>query len=154
MSAASEGLLTRRFDGEGEPLLLLNGGMMSIAAWEPVARHLRGSFQLLLCDLLGHILTPGASHADLDGNVVDVEALLDALDLERVHVLGTSFGAFVGLRLAATRPERVLSLIAATASDIATPAMLRGVRDLRRVLAEIPGGADPGQFHDLVVKDV
>lgn len=153
MSEADE-VLTHRLEGEGETVLLLNGGFMTFASWEPVARHLRGSFQLLLCDLLGQILTPGASHADLDGNVVDVEALLDALDLERVHVLGTSFGAFVGLRLAATRPQRVLSMIAATASDIATPSMVRGVRDLRRVLAGIVSGGDPGRFHDLLVKDV
>lgn len=153
MSEADE-VLTHRLEGKGETVLLLNGGFMTFASWEPVARHLRGSFQLLLCDLRGQILSPGASHADLEGNVRDIEALLDELGIDKAHVLGTSFGAFVGLRLAATRPQRVLSMIAATASDIATPSMVRGVNDLRRVLADIVSGGDPGRFHDLLVEDV
>jgi pimeloyl-ACP methyl ester carboxylesterase len=147
-------ILTHRLEGSGDTILLLNGGFMTFATWEPVVSHLSESHQLLFCDLRGQILSPGASHADLDGNVRDVEALLDHLGLEQVHVLGTSFGAFVGVRLAAKRPERVLSMIAATATDIATPDMVLGVAGLRRVLADIIAGGDPGQFHDLLLKDV
>jgi pimeloyl-ACP methyl ester carboxylesterase len=147
-------MLTHRLEGEGETVLLLNGGFMTLASWGPVTSHLQESYQLLFCDLRGQILSPGASHADLEGNVKDVEALLDELDIEKAHVLGTSFGAFVGLRLAATRPQRVLSMIAATATDIATPSMLRGVKNLRQVLADIADGGDPGRFHDLLVEDV
>ena len=32
--------LTHRIDGQGVPVLLLNGGLMSIAAWEPIAAKL------------------------------------------------------------------------------------------------------------------
>ena len=150
----SVSVLTHRIEGEGPPVLLLNGGFMTFASWEPVTSGLSESFQLVFCDLRGQILSPGASHADLEGNVRDIEVLLDTLALDQVHVLGTSFGAFVGVRLAATRPERVLSLIAATATDVATPEMVRGVGNLRQVLSDILAGGDPGGFHDFLVKDV
>ena len=35
---------------------------------------------------------------------------MDALDVERAHVAGVSFGAAIGMQLAARHPERVGSL--------------------------------------------
>ncbi len=147
-------ILAHRLDGEGETVLLLNGGMMSIASWEPVAQRLQGRYRLLRCDFRGQLLVPGAAHPELDGNVDDLVALLDALALERVHVLGASFGAEVGLLLAALHPERVCSLVAVTATDYATEPLLRGTERLRRVVEDIRRGGDRGRFHDALVAEV
>jgi len=135
-------------------VLLLNGGFMSIGAWEPFAGLLAERYRVLRCDFRGQLRTPGPAHRDLAGNVGDLTALLDHLDLDRVHVLGTSFGGEVGLLFAARRPERVTSLVAVTVADHTTEAMERGGRDTRRVVAEILAGGDPGRFHDLLVPEI
>lgn len=135
-------------------MLLLNGGFMSMAAWQPCAVVLEERYRVLRCDFRGQLLTAGPAHRELAPNVDDVRVLLDHLGLGRVHVLGTSFGGEVGLLLAARHPDRVRSLVAATVSDRSTPDMEDGARRLRRVLEVIAEGGDRGAFHDLLVEDV
>ena len=152
----SREILTHRLDGEGSPVLLLNGGMMSIAAWEPIAGPLAKRHRVLRCDFRGQILSPGEPHREMADNVRDLVALLDAHAIERAHVLGASFGAEAGLLLAALAPGRVRSLIAVTATDVATRAMRDGGEPLRRVIREILDGeeSDRGRFHDVLVEGV
>lgn len=153
--SGDDGILGHQFDGEGEPLLVLNGGMMSIAGWEAIAGPLKKRFRVLRCDFRGQLLSPGTPHPEMAGNVGDLLALLDAAGIERTHVLGASFGAEAGLLLAASAPERVRSLIAVTATDYATPAMRDAGDPLRRVIGEVlDGDEDRGRFHDELVKGV
>ena len=150
----STSVLTHHLEGEGETILFLNGGFMTFSSWEVVAKPMRSGYRHLFCDLRGQIKSPGPSHSRLEDNVQDVLELLVSLNIEQVHVLGTSFGAFVGLLLAATVPERVLSVIAATTTDVATPDLVRGVDDLRRTVVDIVEGGDAGRFHDLLLQEV
>ncbi len=143
------------FDGDGEPLLLLNGGMMSIAAWEAIAGPLRKHYRVLRCDFRGQLLSPGTPHAEMEGNARDLVALLDEAGVRRAHVAGASFGAEAGLLLAALAPDRVRSLIAVTATDYATDAMRDSGTPLRRIIGEIlERGEDRGRFHDVLVEGV
>lgn len=138
------GVLAHRVDGVGEPVLLLNGGMMSIASWDPVALPLAERYRVVRCDFRGQLCSPGATYPGLDEHVADLAALLDALEIERVHVIGTSFGGEVGLLLAATHPARVVSLVAATVTDVATPALRDGGGVLARLCREAAeGGSKP-----------
>ncbi len=147
-------LLAHRVEGEGEPLLLLNGGLMTYAAWEPLASLLRVKHRLVLCDLRGQLLSPGQAPADLADNVDDVTALLDHLEIASTHVLGTSYGGEIGLLLAALAPERVRSVIGVTVSDYVTESMQRGAEDLRAILLEGTDAETRGRFHDRLVTDV
>ena len=148
-------VLAHRFDGDGEPLLVLNGGMMTIAGWEAIAGPLKKRFRVLRCDFRGQLMSPGKPHLEMADNVRDLVALLDHAGIERAHVLGASFGAEAGLLLAATAPERVRSLIAVTATDYCTQAMRDAGDPLRRVIGEIlDGGEDRGRFHDVLVEGV
>ncbi len=115
---ADANLLSYRLDGSGETLLLLNGGLMSMVSWDRIVTQLSMSYQVLRCDLRGQLLSPGSPHPHLDGHVDDLICLLDTLDMSRTHVIGTSFGAEVGLLLAAQHSSRVTSLVAATAADV------------------------------------
>jgi 3-oxoadipate enol-lactonase len=125
-------VLTHRVDGTGEPVLLLNGGMMTIASWQPIAERIAGRYRVVRCDLRGQLLTPGPPPPTFAGHVEDVIALVDHLGIERLHVVGTSFGGEVAVLFAATHPQRTSSLVATTAADrydeSGTPAMeqLRG----------------------------
>lgn len=135
-------------------MLLLNGGFMSFGAWEPVAALLVERMRVLRCDFRGQVRTPGPAHRELGPNAEDVAALLDHLELDRVHVLGTSFGGMVSLLLAARHPGRLRSLVAVTVGDHTTRAMSEGSRELRRLLSDAAAGGDKGRFHDVLVPEV
>lgn len=147
-------ILAHRLEGEGEPLLILNGGLMTYAAWQPVSSQLAGGYRLVLNDLRGQLLSPGKAPPNLVENVGDLEALLDHLGIESTHVLGTSYGGEIGLFFAALRPERVRSLIAVTVADYATESIWLGVEDLRLLVEEALAGGDKGRLHDRVVEEV
>lgn len=111
--------LTHQVDGIGPPVLLLNGEMMTMASWEPVAAGLMVSRQVVRCDFRGQLLTDGLAPDTIDGHVRDVVELLDHLSLPLVDVVGTSFGGAVALRFASSHPARVRSLIAAQSAAYA-----------------------------------
>jgi pimeloyl-ACP methyl ester carboxylesterase len=146
-------LLAHRLDGDGDggaTILFLNGGLMTYAAWQPFVDAFQDEYRLLRCDLRGQLLSPGKGPVDVGGHVEDVVALLDALGLAAVHVVATSFGAFVGLLLAARRPGRVLSLAAITTTARVDERGAAGARELRRVALEAASGGDGGRFFDFV----
>ena len=109
--------------GEGTPLLLLNGIMMSTASWAPfVAPLTRDGQGLLLVDLMDQ----GQSEArDGDYTMADqarmLAALLDHLQLDSVPVLGTSYGGALALQFAVTWPQRVSRLLLAATRAYTDP---------------------------------
>jgi aminoacrylate hydrolase len=143
--------LTYRIDGQGEPVLLLNGGLMSIAAWEPIATVLAERFQVVRCDLRGQLLSPGEPEPDLQVHVRDVIDLLDRLSLGRVHLVGTSYGSFVALRLAALHPERAASVAVIAGTDRVTSEVWADTARLRQIALEAAAGGDGGQVLDALL---
>ena len=137
--------------GSGPTVLLLNGGLMSMAAWDPVARPLEAAFEVLRCDFRGQLLSRGAVPNDISGHVEDVRALLDSLGKDAVHVVGASFGAFVGLLLAARHPGRVASIVAVTAAERVMDAMWRDARPLIAACRDAAAGGDGGRVFELLV---
>lgn len=120
-------ILGHRFDGpeDASPVVLLNGGLMTIAVWEPIASSLATRFRVLRCDLRGQILSPGRPEPRVDAHVDDVLALLDATGVASAHIVGVSFGSFVAAKLAARAPERVRSLVLMNSTPAITDAMWR-----------------------------
>ncbi|MEZ4597545.1 MAG: alpha/beta fold hydrolase [Chloroflexota bacterium] len=99
--------------GRGDPVVLLHGFAGSSATWAPVADHLGAGRRLLSIDLLGHggSDAPPAARHGLERQAADVGWLVDALADGRADVVGYSFGARVGLRLAIDSPGRVRRLV-------------------------------------------
>ena len=104
--------------GEGSPLVLLHGGMLTIDLnFAGLIPTLAGRHQVIGVELQGHgrtadierAITPAASAGDVVG-------LLDHLGIDRAHVLGHSMGGAVALELAVTHQARVRSVVAASAS--------------------------------------
>lgn len=137
----------------GAPVVLLNGGLMSAFAWEPVAASLRGEYRLVRLDFRGQLmsLAAGPPPPDLSGHAADVVAVLDKLGIAKAHIVGTSFGALVGLVLAAEHPDRVLSLVAMTATGRISPEGVAGTQRLRRLAREAAAGGDGGLLLDTIV---
>ena len=104
-------LRATRWRGDGTPVLLLHGLASSRRFWDLVVPDLAG-LPVVALDQRGH----GDSErpdGPYDGATVARDALtaLDALGISRAVVVGHSWGASTALRLAATAPERVLSVV-------------------------------------------
>jgi 2-succinyl-6-hydroxy-2,4-cyclohexadiene-1-carboxylate synthase len=105
--------------GSGPPLLLLHGFTGSAATWEPLLLHVTPRRRVIAPDLIGH----GGSGAPADPAryrmercVADLPALLDALDVAQVDLLGYSMGGRIALHLALAAPQRVRRLLLESAS--------------------------------------
>ncbi len=104
--------------GEGTPLVLLHGGMLTIdlnfAALVPTLakRH-----RVIAVEQQGHGRTADIAREITPAHLAsDVVALLDELGVDRAHVLGHSMGGAVTLELGVRHPGRVRSLVPISAS--------------------------------------
>lgn len=99
--------------GEGEPLLIINGTSQSLGFWtdQALAWAAEG-YRVLTYDLRGMGGTERGSGAISVGSLaVDARGVLDALGVDRAHVLGYSLGSAVAQQLALDVPDRVASLV-------------------------------------------
>lgn len=97
--------------GEGEPVALLNGVMMTAQSWAFQTSALRSRYRCVLHDFRGQLLSDKPEEPwSLEDHAADLGALLDHLGIESCHVVGTSYGGEVGMLFALAAPERVRSL--------------------------------------------
>jgi pimeloyl-ACP methyl ester carboxylesterase len=102
--------------GDGEPLLLLHGGLMSTEGFGPTLTKLSESRRVIGVDLHGHGRTAlGNRKIDPVDIGRDLAEVLQKLGLRQVDVMGYSFGGFVAMQLAAQRPELVRRLVLVSA---------------------------------------
>ncbi|MGF6229339.1 pimeloyl-ACP methyl ester carboxylesterase [Inquilinus ginsengisoli] len=114
--------------GQGEPLLLLHGGLGSIDMFRPLLPALAAKRRVIAVDLQGHGRTPlGDRPIDLAAMGADMATILQQLGVEKADVLGYSLGGGVAFQLAVQHPEMVrrLALVSAGyAQDGFYPEML------------------------------
>ena len=110
--------------GRGEPVILLHGIGGSADEWSEVIPQLSTRFRVLAPDAPGHGLSPGPigrTHSyDLEFYTRFVLGLLDALDIERISVVGMSGGGAIALNLATSMPSRVDSLVLVSSAGLGT----------------------------------
>jgi pimeloyl-ACP methyl ester carboxylesterase len=97
----------------GEALLIQHGLGRSGAFWRGWPPLLAGEYRVFRRDLRGHGLSadPGPDYRwSLEDLMLDFEGFLDALGLDRVHLLGESTGGMLSVAFAVRRPERLRSL--------------------------------------------
>ena len=91
--------------GEGDPLILIHGGLGSSARWQAVLPHLDDGFRVITPDSRGHgRSTNPAGELSFPLIADDVAALIAALGLERPVVGGWSDGGQVALELGVRHP--------------------------------------------------
>jgi pimeloyl-ACP methyl ester carboxylesterase len=102
--------------GEGEPLLLLHGGLGSIDMFQPILPLLAAKRQVIGVDLQGHGRTTlGTRPISLPAMGADMATILKQLGYEQVDVFGYSMGSGVAFQLAVQHPELVRRLALASA---------------------------------------
>lgn len=98
--------------GQGEPLLLLHGGLGSIDMFRPTLPKLTENRQVIAVDLHGHGRTAlGKREFRIESMGDDMAALTRKLGYGKVDVLGYSLGGGVALRMALQKPESVRRLV-------------------------------------------
>lgn len=99
--------------GQGSPLVLLHGGMLTIELnFASLIPTLARTHLVIGVEMQGHGRTADVDRAITPAALAsDVVGLLDHLGIDRAHVLGHSMGAAVAVELAVTHPGRVRSIV-------------------------------------------
>jgi pimeloyl-ACP methyl ester carboxylesterase len=93
--------------GSGEPLVLLHGWPQHWWAWRKVVPLLAPHARLVMPDLRGFGWSDAPPDGyDKQGMADDVLAVLDALGLQRVRIVGHDWGGWIAFLACMTAPER------------------------------------------------
>ncbi len=110
----ASGVKIRYIDtGKGEAIVLLHGGTSNLESWTTrgVVDNLAKDFRVIAFDARGH----GKSDSPRDPaaygrqQALDVVRILDALKIERAHIIGFSLGSSTVAQLLTLHPERFLT---------------------------------------------
>ncbi len=98
--------------GEGEPLILIPGFGTGLWIWFKQVPKLAEHFRVITFDPRGIARSEGGDHfASMVMLAEDVKELLCALDIEKAHIVGASFGGFVAQEFALAHPEMTDALV-------------------------------------------
>jgi len=107
--------------GEGQPILLIPGAFSTYRHWNRVIPYLSKHYRLLCVDYLG----VGDSDKPRSGFGYTIEEqadlivqMIEALQIQKVHILGVSYGGAIALNLAARYPEKVDMIISIEGNGI------------------------------------
>lgn len=102
--------------GSGQPVILVHGsgpGVSAYSNWRLTIPALTSQFEVFAPDILGFGFTERPVNAvyTMEVWVQHLIGFLDALGIEKAHLVGNSFGGGLALRTAATHPNRVADLV-------------------------------------------
>jgi len=129
--------------GSGIPVVLVHGSVGTLDSWRAQVAAFASRFRVIAYSRRFH--PPNAARRDEQPYSVSLHAddligLIEALGLERVHLVGSSYGAYVALLVTLRRPELVRSLV------LAEPPMLPWI-------ARTPWGDSLRQVFEATVLD-
>jgi pimeloyl-ACP methyl ester carboxylesterase len=105
--------------GSGPALLLLHGLGCEHTTWDPVIRQLARKYTVIAPDLLGHGASdkPRADYS-VGGYANGMRDLLTVLGVDKVTVVGHSFGGGVAMQFAYQFPERCERLVLVSSGGV------------------------------------
>src|SRR5262245_35134945 len=107
--------------GSGRPVLVLHaaGGA---GAWNPYLERLSAHFDVIAPDHPGFGNSPELPGVDSIGTLVEhYVSLIDSLELERLDVVGASFGGWLAAEIACAIPDRLDHLVLMAPSGMLIP---------------------------------
>jgi pimeloyl-ACP methyl ester carboxylesterase len=105
-------LQIREYEHAGDAIIFLHFSGANLMMWQQIIPYFQDFYRLILVDLRGHGKSdkPDTGY-HIDEMAGDIIGIMQHLQLERAHIVGSSLGAEVGLSIAANFPEKVLSLV-------------------------------------------
>ncbi|RTZ39145.1 alpha/beta hydrolase [Candidimonas sp. SYP-B2681] len=119
--------------GKGEAILFIHEYAGDHRSWEGQVRHFSRRFQCVTFNARGYPPSDVPAKVDeysMQQAAVDAVAVLDALGVERAHIVGLSMGSFAALQLAMDFPERCLSAVVVGCGTGAEPSERTKFQDL------------------------
>src|SRR5262249_2052898 len=142
-------------EGKGEPVVLIHGWMGDSSMWgrDPAgntkldAAGAKG-FQLIALDCRGHGKSdkphdPEKYGPDMAGDVV---RLLHHVKIDKAPLVGSSSGAFIAGKVAATHPERVLSVVYGGQAPLIVGEKSSGSSEVEIFARAVDEGKDLGAY--------
>ena len=128
--------------GSGDPIIFVHGGLSHSSEWIPILKPLADYFHLYVVDRPGHGLSDPIDYRGINyrGSAVGfIKSFMDAIQLDRAHVIANSMGGYFSICFSLEHPERVnqLFLMGAPAGmNLWIPPMLRilGISGVNRFL--------------------
>lgn len=98
--------------GDDVPIVALHSLFLDSRMFDEFTTAAQGDFRVVRPDFRGQGRSAPARGAvvTIEQNAGDIAAVLDRMGIERAHILASSMGGDVAIRLAAMRPDLVLSL--------------------------------------------
>src|ERR1700692_3514716 len=110
--------------GAGRPLVLLHHFRGNLDSWDPaLIDDLAANRRVITFDYEGVAGSEGNIAHTMAETAVSSLRFLDAMNLDRVDLLGFSFGSFVAQEIALTRPSMVNRVVLASAAPKGGPDM-------------------------------
>lgn len=131
--------------GDGQPLVLAPGTGGHLEAYaRNIAYFADRGFRVVAYDYPGHGYTTHATKdLELPDYVTHLDALLDALGIEKAHISGESLGGWVAVKYAVAHPDRVLGLALNTPGGaISRAETMETIRRLSQAAADDPSEAN------------
>lgn len=114
---------------DAPPLVALHGALANSALLLRELWHLTKHFRVHVVDVLGQSVKSADAAIPVKGDAYGrwVSEVMDQLGLERMNVLGVSWGGFVTLRFAALHPERIERLALLVPAGVVNGKVLPGI---------------------------
>lgn len=109
--------------GEGKPILILNGIMMSTKSWEPFVKSFSANNQFIRVDFIDQGQSDKLENSayTLDIQVEILESLIKHLDVHKVNIVGISYGGEVATLFAIKYPYLVDRLVLFNTTPYTSP---------------------------------
>lgn len=104
-------------------IIMLHGYSADKDVWLRFGQHFTENYQVIIPDLAGHGETGFNAKWDytIAAQTDRVSELMDALEIESVHIIGNSMGGYISAAFAMTYPERTLSVAPMNPAGVTTP---------------------------------
>jgi pimeloyl-ACP methyl ester carboxylesterase len=112
VSARGEALPAVHDTGSGDPVLFLHAYTLDASQWDHQVAVLSGDLRCVRIDFwgCGQSPAPPTGPPTLAGFAASVLATLDALEIDRVAVVGLSMGGYIAFELLRLAPQRIRAL--------------------------------------------
>src|SRR5215471_416948 len=126
-------------DRTGRAILFLHGGGQTCRTWDVVCHELSQGYRCIAPDQRGHGDSEWSYELDyrIEAHAADTAALIEALDLAPVIIVGMSLGGLNALHRALQRPETVSGIVPVDVGPWVNEAAASPIREFMREVATL-----------------